>query len=193
VKSAKSLVAALAAAALIATPSLARAQGPLAKGDTVRLWSGAGRHVGTVAMLSDDSLALAGPRGDIAMFARGQIRRVQRAAGRSSRGAAILRGAGVGLLAGTGVGILSGVRVSRITCNPGDFMCQPGQKHDHTIGPALIAEGGFLGAICGAMLGPVFRHQRWLPVDAPAPVTATTSAAAGGKGGGVTVSIHLRI
>jgi hypothetical protein len=156
---------ALAAAAIAVFPAATHAQAaaprfvhasprPLAAGDTVRLLSTAGRYAGTITHVSPDTLMVAAP-GRLDAVVRADVTELYRVASREPRGWSIVRGAGVGLLAGAVLGLVGGTALGGTS---------PGEDTTATI--AFTADGAFVGALLGAMIGPTFRQTRWERVDA---------------------------
>ena len=162
----------------------------LAEGDTVRLESAAGRYVGRVARITDDTLVITS-RGRTDAVLRAEITRLDRLAGRGSRGKAMLRGGGIGVLGGAALGLLAGASVGRVRCDGTDPGCAPGR--DEKISVALGADGALIGALLGMMTGPSFRGTTWERVDAaPSRMSAIPTVTAA-PGGGVAVGARLKI
>ncbi len=155
-----------AAHAQAAAPEFARASlRPLEAGDTVRLFSPAGRYTGTITRLSADTLTVAAP-GRVDAVVRADVTEMYRLVSRESRKASILRGAGVGLLAGAVLGLVGGTSLG----GSAPF-------EDTTATVAFTADGALVGAMLGAMIGPTFRRARWERVNAsPADIGAPSTA-----------------
>jgi hypothetical protein len=157
---------------------------PLSAGDTVRIVSAAGRYEGTISRLTPDTIVLLAP-GRLDAIPRGEVAQLERFRGKSPRGRAIAIGAGAGLAGGSLLGGIAGRVVGRIRCTPDDQPCTPGE-HDRTIQGALLAEGAFLGALFGAMLGPTFRREHWERAEGAFPLVEAAPGA-GGIAAGVTL------
>jgi len=171
-------------------PSGGAARG-LAAGDTVRVWSSAGRYAGTLARVTDDTLFIDAPGRSDAVL-RSEITVLHRSAGRGSRGRAMLRGGGAGLLAGTALGVLGGIAAGHVRCAPDAVDCTPGR--DGKIGVAMAVDGGLIGALLGVMAGPSFRRTRWERVDNGSPRAASPSVSvAPATGGGVSLGATLKL
>ncbi len=126
---------------------------PLAAGDTVRVWSAAGRYAGTLARVTADTLTLAAP-GRLDALPRADVSETRRLVHREPRGRAIARGAGLGLVAGAVLGFVGGSAAG---------------SGDGTAKAAFTGDGAIVGALLGAMLGPTYRRTRWERVDAAPP------------------------
>src|SRR4051812_41266570 len=168
-------------ALLLALPSTSRAAGQLAPGDTVRVWSLSGRHMGRVVAAPADSLRLR--RGhDTVTVALSEVRRMEIAHGREPRLLAAARGAVKGVAIGGLIGLVGGLAMVHNDCPRDQPVCNDGQNG------ILVLATTYAGAVSGFTLGAVFGvtspHARWERVRAPGNAAATP---------GVTVGVHLRL
>jgi hypothetical protein len=163
----------------------------LEAGDTVRVWSSAGRYTGTLARVTADTLFIDAPGRSDAVL-RSDITELHRSAGRGSRGRAMLRGGGVGLAAGTALGVLGGIAAGKVRCAPDAVDCTT--HHDRKIGVAMAVDGGLIGALLGVMTGPSLRRTRWERVGgAPDRGASPSVSVAPASGGGVSIGATLKL
>jgi hypothetical protein len=177
--------------AVPATMRAADASRGLEAGDTVRVWSSAGRYTGRLARVTADTLFIDAPGRSDAVL-RSEISELHRSAGRGSRTRAMMRGGGVGLVAGTALGLLGGIAAGNVRCEPDAVDCTP--RHDSKIRVAMALDGGLIGTLLGVMAGPSLRRTRWERVGgARGRGAAPGVSVAPASGGGVSVGATLKL